>query len=148
MIWVRSGRCGCLVTWFCYQLIAKPGHKRASVLWPDPYDTAYTTAITWENLYQTWNSQKISHSSHSWVSYGESIVSIFEKIYTGLDCVVVMFFHINIFSTNIERCSGTILERLLTGICGSMLIAIKTCKQNASKKTSICYQVTLTEQLW
>ena len=26
-IWVRSQRCGCFVTWFCYQLIAKPGNK-------------------------------------------------------------------------------------------------------------------------
>ena len=36
-IWVRSRNCGCLVTWFCYQLIAKPGNKTATVLWPDPY---------------------------------------------------------------------------------------------------------------
>ena len=39
-IWVRSQRCGgCLVTWFCYQLIAKPSNKTAAPLWPDPYDT-------------------------------------------------------------------------------------------------------------
>ena len=25
-----------LVTWFCYQLIAKPGNKTAAVSWPDP----------------------------------------------------------------------------------------------------------------
>ena len=36
-IWVRSRNCGCLVTWFCYQLIAKPGNKTAAVSWPDPY---------------------------------------------------------------------------------------------------------------
>ena len=36
-IWVRSRRCSCLVTWFCYQLIAKPGNKTAAVSWPDPY---------------------------------------------------------------------------------------------------------------
>ena len=30
-IWVRSWNCGCLVTWFCYQLIAKPGNKTAAV---------------------------------------------------------------------------------------------------------------------
>ena len=36
-IWVRSGNCGCLVTWFCYQLIAKPGIKTATVPWLDPY---------------------------------------------------------------------------------------------------------------
>ena len=36
IIWVRSRNCGCLVTWFCYQLIAKPGNKTATVPWPDP----------------------------------------------------------------------------------------------------------------
>ena len=36
-IWVRSRNCSCLVTWFCYQLIAKPGNKTAAVSWPDPY---------------------------------------------------------------------------------------------------------------
>ena len=36
-IWVRSRNCGCLATWFCYQLIAKPGNKTAAVPWPDPY---------------------------------------------------------------------------------------------------------------
>ena len=35
-MWVTSRNCGCLVTWFCYQLIAKPGNKTAAVLWPDP----------------------------------------------------------------------------------------------------------------
>ena len=39
-IWVRSWNCGCLVTWFCYQLIAKPGNKTAAVPWPDPYWSA------------------------------------------------------------------------------------------------------------
>ena len=34
-IWVRSWNCCCLVTWFCYQLIAKPGNKTATVSWPD-----------------------------------------------------------------------------------------------------------------
>ena len=34
-IWVRSRNCGCLVTWFCYQLIAKPGNKTAAVSLPD-----------------------------------------------------------------------------------------------------------------
>ena len=36
IIWVRSRNCGCLVTWFCYQLIAKPDNKTAAVSWPDP----------------------------------------------------------------------------------------------------------------
>ena len=33
-IWVRSSRCGCLVTWFCYHLIAKPGNKTGAPSWP------------------------------------------------------------------------------------------------------------------
>ena len=36
-IWVKSRNCGCLVTWFCYQLIAKPGNKTAEVPWLDPF---------------------------------------------------------------------------------------------------------------
>ena len=41
-IWVRSRKCGCLVTWFCYQLIAKSDNKTAAVSWPDPYTRLYT----------------------------------------------------------------------------------------------------------
>ena len=37
MIWVGSRKCCCLVTWFCYQLIAKPGNKTALPSWLDPY---------------------------------------------------------------------------------------------------------------
>ena len=43
-IWVRSRNCGCLVTWFWYQLIAKPGNKIATVFvtWPiSRYVTRY-----------------------------------------------------------------------------------------------------------
>ena len=36
-MWVKSQRWGCLVTWFCYHLIAKPGNEAAATLWPDPY---------------------------------------------------------------------------------------------------------------
>ena len=45
MIWVRSRNCGCLVTWFCYPLIAKPGNKAATVSWPDPYAQASTSEM-------------------------------------------------------------------------------------------------------
>ena len=30
-------RCACFVTWFCYQMAAKPGNKTDAPLWPDPY---------------------------------------------------------------------------------------------------------------
>ena len=45
-IWVRSRNCGCLVAWFCYRLIAKPGNKTAAVLWPDPFDHTFLKFIT------------------------------------------------------------------------------------------------------
>ena len=35
-IWVRSWRCGCLATWFCCQMTAKPGSKTVAPSWPDP----------------------------------------------------------------------------------------------------------------
>ena len=44
-IWVRSPSCGCLVTWFCYQLIAKPGNKTATTSWPDAYKDAYEIGV-------------------------------------------------------------------------------------------------------
>ena len=34
---VGPWRCSCLVTWFCYQLIAKPGKKTTAPPWPEPY---------------------------------------------------------------------------------------------------------------
>ena len=55
LIWVRSGNCGCLFTWFCYQLIAKPGNKTATVSWPDPYiNTPYNP--TFKSLLLSWRS--------------------------------------------------------------------------------------------
>ena len=39
LYWIRyrSQRCGCLVTWFCYQLIPKPSNKTAVPSWPYSY---------------------------------------------------------------------------------------------------------------
>ena len=36
-MWVRSRKWACLVTWFCYHLIAQPGNKTGAPSWPDPY---------------------------------------------------------------------------------------------------------------
>ena len=38
-LWLSCG------TWFCYQLIAKPGKKTAAVSWPDPYITKKTPML-------------------------------------------------------------------------------------------------------
>ena len=44
-VWVKSRNCSCLVTWFCYQLIAKPGNKTTAVRWPDPYVFTHTGSL-------------------------------------------------------------------------------------------------------
>ena len=68
-IWVRSRNCGCLVTWFCYQLIAKPGNKTAAVPWPDPFENIMykMSAIPWwhQFVYNQWASQFFSPSGWS-----------------------------------------------------------------------------------
>ena len=48
-IWVRSRNCGCLVIWFCYQLVVKPGNKTATVSWPDPYteNNVWVGVVNW-----------------------------------------------------------------------------------------------------
>ena len=58
--WVRSRRCSCLVTWFCYQLIAKPGNKTAAPSWPDPY--VYTDGLMQARCYSIANAQELSVS--------------------------------------------------------------------------------------
>ena len=74
-IWVRSRNCGCLVTWFCYQLIAKPGNKTAAVSWPDPYKCCGLITSNWITAVQIchwiWIVSKsknnlIDHRSYTW----------------------------------------------------------------------------------
>ena len=56
LIWVRSRNCGSLVTWFCYQLIAKPGNKTAAVSWPDPYTQCHYIEVSYNIILQHKNS--------------------------------------------------------------------------------------------
>ena len=86
IIWVRSQNCGFLVTWFCYQLIAKPGNKTATVLWPDPY------------------SQKTPHNLPLGASYGISLLRIWvkiDRIIMALHCIWI-----------IEKCNVASLHSL------------------------------------
>ena len=48
-IWVRSRNWGCLVAWFCCQLIAKASYKTASVPWPDPFYVLKKISV-WQGL--------------------------------------------------------------------------------------------------
>ena len=45
VIWVRSRKCGCLVTWFCYHLMAKPRNKTAAPSWRDPCSVIQANAL-------------------------------------------------------------------------------------------------------
>ena len=43
-----------LLTWFCYQLIAKPGNKTAAVSWPDPYAPSHWDMMLHCNIISHW----------------------------------------------------------------------------------------------
>ena len=47
----NSQRCRCLVTWFCYQFMAKPGNKTAASSWPDPYHWWKKCNMILQNIY-------------------------------------------------------------------------------------------------
>ena len=52
-IWAGLRSCDCLVTWFCYQMITKPGNKTATPPWPDPYIYFGSPKLEWFNWTQT-----------------------------------------------------------------------------------------------
>ena len=54
-IWVRSWRCRCFVTWFCYHLIAKPGNKTTTLSWPNPCVHEHILSIiSWKLFLVPW----------------------------------------------------------------------------------------------
>ena len=59
-IWVGSWKCVCLVTWFCYQRIAKPGHKTTGPPWPNPCIHAFSI-ISQEYLKFAWRTGTSLH---------------------------------------------------------------------------------------
>ena len=68
---VRSRNCGCLVTRFCYQLIAKPGNMTAAVSWADPtkhkpgfnyYDIKIYCTTLWQHHTISDFEQETSHA--------------------------------------------------------------------------------------
>ena len=77
-IWVRSRNCDCLVTWFCYHLIAKPGNKTATVSWPDPY----RGTPNWNNTYSRSN-EPLPMAIH----YGDVIMGAIASQITNLTIV-------------------------------------------------------------
>ena len=47
MIWDGSWRCGFLVSWFYYQLIAQPGNKTATLPWPVLHQPMQCCDLQW-----------------------------------------------------------------------------------------------------
>ena len=45
--WLGSWRCSCLVIWFCYLLIAKPGNKIACTFMTQPVHWFHTGCVQW-----------------------------------------------------------------------------------------------------
>ena len=100
-IWVRSRNCGCLVTWFCYQLIAKPGNKTAAVLWPDPYvNPAFPSRFPSLSLFVLYLDKHIRPLS-------PSIASL-------LPCLVVLLFELGFVTQRITKSGQRIRRNSLT----------------------------------
>ena len=118
-IWVRSWNCGCLVTWFCYQLIAKSGNKTAAVSWPDPYANFCPQTLAtecWNRLlccFQEPPPEFVTKSSYSMLAlYLQHQVVIDHDIMT-LHCnsspymlfAILPMFRLN-FQSNYHVCGG------------------------------------------
>ena len=85
--WVRSQNCGCLVTWFCYQLIAKPGNKTAAVPWPDPdTDGLVQIGVWWIYIFSPCvELLKVGHEG-MWVQFGnQTLIALkWHSCYSGM----------------------------------------------------------------
>ena len=78
MIWVRSVNCGCLVTWFCYQLKTYYYYKTASVLWPGPYIVGYGTGAL-QDLCTTASQSRDIFKHPCWLTWTQPQVNILKK---------------------------------------------------------------------
>ena len=92
-MWVGSRNCGCLVAWFCYQFMAKPGSRTAAVPWPDPYVfTVYMThRLSVYILYWYTHAALILVTSYLHIHFNY----VHECILTALYCAVyVLLMHV------------------------------------------------------
>ena len=92
-IWVRSWWCDCLVTWFCYQMIATPGNKKATPLWPDPYLSGQLRSISLTH----WGRDKMAAVSQTTLSNAFSWMKMYK---------FRLIFHLSLF----PRVQLTILQ--------------------------------------
>ena len=89
-MWVMSRRRSCLVTWFCYQMIAKRVNKTATPSWPDPYDPLDLLffLMLYVMLYDTKLYYIESQKSITLITQGEKhIAYLKESIYQCSECI-------------------------------------------------------------
>ena len=88
-IWIRSRNCGRPVTWPCYQLIARPGNKTATVTWPDPYSDFKCNSKRWFLINEpSWNAMLSQQRVIFSVPYLKRMVYKFTKPVKTLITVV------------------------------------------------------------
>ena len=69
-ILVGLQKCSCLVTWFCYQMIAKPGNKTAALSWPNPY--MIQSYYQWLWVMFSWADNIIQNTCQNFIRYGDT----------------------------------------------------------------------------
>ena len=107
VIWVRSWRCCCLVTWFCYQLIAKPGNKTVTPSWPEPYLIGFGPTVRSYYLKHyictrissfVWLIWSLSQSRFAYIEFADkdsvtAAVSLDESLFRGRQIKVRFFWN-------------------------------------------------------
>ena len=145
MIWVGSWRCVSLVTWFCYQLIAKPGNKTAAPPWNDPYITAAKKSKTWGNRHSSFGIGYSMFSNLVWdITFTSFNACVFRapgnvmwnvKLFIVVIYIMCMFWVFIILETyELRVIRGSYVQlNLLTnahvsvGICNSMFADVSFC---------------------
>ena len=87
-IWVRSRRFGCLVTWFCYELITKPGNKTVAPPWPDPLCTCGHP--------NGYSSRPCDKYMRQWIKPSNRLSPIRRKTNWGFDWILRNKFYLNL----------------------------------------------------
>ena len=85
-ILVRLQKCSCLVTWFCYQMITKPGNKTAALSWPNPY--MIQSYYQWLWVMFSWADNIIQNTCQNFVRYGDTSSIKWRQVLVSLDLII------------------------------------------------------------
>ena len=122
-IWVRSRNCGCLVTWFCYQLIAKPGNKTATTSWPDWYYPlpSFITWYLWCRFMNCFDTHRIRIQFIAFIAilFLHAISTMDELLFISCANLVLYMEHFLMFSLRVN---------LLRLICLLLIVTLLNCE--------------------